>query len=54
MSFIDKLPFAAAVLAAAFFAAGCAELRDPDGGDMPWTETRAWETQPFLPQSMLN
>ena len=48
----------AAVALAALFAmlcaAGCAAMRDPDDSDLPWAETRSWETQPALPQSMMN
>ena len=58
ISGIGKIPgalaLAAALVAAAFFGAGCEAMRDPDDSDLPWAETHSWETQPNLPQSMLN
>lgn len=32
---------------------GCAAMRNPDGGDLPWTDRQGWELQPNLPGGML-
>ena len=47
----------AAALAAALalaFGAGCAAMADPEGSELPWTDSHGWEHTPNLPSSMLN
>ena len=57
MTSSTKRPSLAAVLAAAALAAlagaGCKAMADPEGTDLPWSETHSWETAPNIPSSML-
>ena len=51
---VGQITLLAALAAAAFCAAGCEAMRNPEDSDLPWAESHSWETQPALPQSMLN
>ena len=44
----------AAVLALLAFGTGCAAMADPEGSELPWTDSHGWEHSPNLPSSMLN